>query len=147
MLGKLTIIAALAGSALIAAQDSPALFKQVRTDARQIHSTAMQMEKLAAQPNATWSQYDTQWNVIKPVEEALVLHLRTLEAKEKSLSPADRKIVDDAKPKIQDIAARTHQLRAFLDQPGVDVKSPKLNRYARDLATEAAYLAQMTPHA
>jgi hypothetical protein len=144
MFDKLAMMGALAGAALIAAPPAP--FQQVRSEARQIRSTAMGMEKLASQPNATWSQYDTQWNEIKPVEEALVMHLGRLELKEESLSAADQKVVDDVKPAIQDIAARTHQLRVLLDQPGVDLKSPKLNRCARDLARDAAHLAQMTAH-
>src|SRR5579871_3841125 len=82
MLKSIPILAALAMPALFAAQTSTSvLLHQVHSDARQIHAQAMQIEKLAAQPASAWNQFDTQWNEIKPVEEALMLNLRSLEAR------------------------------------------------------------------
>lgn len=137
-------IAWAAGGTLIAAQmGAPGLFKEVKTDAQQIHSTAVQMEKLTSQPGTKWNQYDSQWNQIKPAQEALEIHLRALQAKENAMSPAARKAVDESKAEVQRIAERTHELRAMLDKPGVDLKSPKLHQYARDLAIESAQLTRL----
>jgi hypothetical protein len=144
---QLTTIALLAVPAsLIGGQTAvPALFKEVKTDVRQIHASAIQLEKLVSRPDSQWIQYDKQWNEIKPAQEALELHLRALQGQEKSMSPADRKAVEDSKTAVQEIAARTHQVRLFLDQPGVDLRSPELDHYVRDLATETVYVARMMP--
>lgn len=139
-MAKLNIRWTLAFLAAPALMAGPAMFTEVKTDAQEIHTSAVRLEKLASQTDVKWIQYDKQWNEIKPAQEALVLHLSALEAKETSMSAADRKALDATKAAIQDISARTHELRVLLDQPGVDLKSPKFERYAKDLAVDASHL-------
>ena len=71
----------------------------------------------------------------------MVDHLNRLEAMDKSLTPAERQAVKDTKTKIEEITARTRELRAILDQKGVDVKSPKFKVLGQQMARDASAVA------
>lgn len=117
-------------------------FRDLRSEARQVRSAALYIDRLAGEPSTTWAQMDKQLNVIKPAQEAMVEHLNRLEAMNQSLTPAERRAVNDAKLKVDDISARTHELRAMLDQHNVDVKSPKF----KDTGLRMAHDARMVAH-
>ena len=113
------------------------LLRGITADVEHIRASAMDLEKLTRNRDVKWLQYDRQWNEIKPAQEALDLKLQRLESMEAALTPPERKAVDASKVSIQKITSETHELRALLDQPQVDLKSPMFKRYAQSLVHQA----------
>ncbi len=102
---------------------------------------ASDIERLTKDPNATWQQYDQQWNDIKPAQEQLQNQIVRLDGMRSSLSDSQKQMLDKDKAAAQRIAWRTRQVLKFLDEPGADLKSPDLRSYARALARNADTVA------
>jgi hypothetical protein len=117
------------------------LFQEMKLDAQRIDMHAMQMEKLAQDPNTSWAQFDQEWNEIKPAQEMLNARLWSLDEMRASLSPAQRTAVDQTKQAAGVIAARTKQLNKLIDQPGAQLASPRVRSYAQSLAKNATTVA------
>lgn len=117
------------------------LFQEMKMDAQQIDAHAMQMEKLAQNPNTSWAQFDQEWNEIKPAQELLNAHMWSLDEMRASLSPAQRTALDQTKQAATMIAARTKELIKTIDQPGAKLVSPTVRSYAQSLAKNAASVA------
>lgn len=116
-------------------------FRDLRTEARQVRSAALYVERLNHNTSTTWGEMDRQWNEIKPVQEAMTEHLNLLEAMEKSMTPAERQALETAKPKIQQISAKTHEFRAMLDQNNIVLTSPRFKLLAQKMAGDASAVA------
>lgn len=114
---------------------------QVASDARAIEWHASEIERLTRDPNATWQQYDQQWNEIKPAQEQLQNRIARLDAMRNSLSDSQKQMLDKDKSAVQQIAWRTRQLLKFMDVQGADLKSPEFRSYARSLASNADKVA------
>lgn len=137
------VLAGLPAVALAAANDGSARdqLQELRGEARQIRSAALYVERLSSEPGTTWAQMDKQWNEIKPVQEAMTEHLDRLQAMEKSLTSAEQHALNGVRPNVEDIAARTHELRAMLDRNGVNIQSPEFKGLASHMAREASAVA------
>lgn len=116
------------------------LFRDIREDAVQVHSAAARLDASTKSPNATWLDYDRQWNEIKPSVEDMQMKLARLETMQAAISPAERKELDQSKLMIEEIQGRTHQLRVLLDKPGVQTNDAEFKTYARGLRNEAGQL-------
>ena len=116
------------------------LLREIRADAVQVHQSAVHLDKLTQSPAAKWTDYDRQWNEIKPSVEDMQLKLGRLEAMQTAISPGERKEVDQSKILIQEIQARTHELRNLLDKPGVQTNDAKFKTFAKSLRNEAVRL-------
>jgi hypothetical protein len=57
----------------------------------------------------------------------------------------ERKEVDQSKILIQEIQAKTRELRNMLDQPGVQTSDAKFKTYARSIRNEAGKLERTVP--
>ena len=110
---------------------------RMKADAAQIRTHALDLEKLAKDPNAQWAQFDRQWNEIKPAEEALVAQLRRLDAMRASLTDPQRTALDQSKQAIQTIALRTRELIHQIDQQGSNLESPRFRTEVQSLASSA----------
>jgi DNA repair exonuclease SbcCD ATPase subunit len=161
-LKKLSQITTIAGCAaallcavpLLATQPQPSaaagykpadkLLLEMKTDAQTIESHATELERLTKDPNSRWAQFDTQWNEIKPAQEALHVKLEKLESMRGSLSDQQRKAVDDSKQAMEIISARTSQLLQLIDQPGAGLKSLRLRSDAQSLAESAKTVARVS---
>ncbi len=121
-----------------AAQDH---LNDLKGEARQVRSGALYMERISGQSATTWDQMDKQWNIVKPQQEAMVNQVSLLESMTKSLTPAQQQALNTVKPKVDEISAQTRQLRAMLDQRGVDVHSPKFKAVASRMAADASAVA------
>jgi len=116
------------------------LLRDIRSDAAQIQSAAAELDRLATTSGATWVQYDRQWNVMKPAEEDMQLRLARLEKMDANLSPAQRDELNQSRTLIQQIHARTHALRALLDQNGVQMNDSHFHLYAVSLKRDSSKL-------
>lgn len=95
--------------------------------------TALNLEKLAMQADARWSDYDRQWNMIKPAQQRIDLAMERLEGTQASLSPAERQAVAQTKRDVDEIANTTQDLWIRIGQQTVDLKAPALRADARRL--------------
>jgi hypothetical protein len=116
------------------------LLKEIKANADQIRSSALTLEKLAMEANAQWSDYDRQWNIIKPAQERIDLTMQRLEGMQASLSPTERQAVAQTKKDIDEIADATHDLWMRIGQQRVDLKAPALKADARRLDKAAREL-------
>lgn len=118
------------------------LLAEMKADAQGIQSHAAELQMLSKDPNATWAQFDQQWNEIKPVQEALQSRVARLESMRASLSDSQRKSFDEAKQAAQEISARTSELLKLMDQPNADLKSMKFRSHVQALAKDAQTVAR-----
>ena len=126
------------------AQDKGArLLKSVAMDARQIQSAASGLERLTKNSDATWKQYDRQWNEIQPVVETMHMKIARLEAIGTSLSPNEKQALEQAKADYQKIAWRSRDLGKLVDMVPPDLSSQKFKIDSRDLAKEASDAAHV----
>jgi hypothetical protein len=116
------------------------LFRDIRDDAVQVRSAATRLDALTKSSNATWLDYDRQWNEIKPSVEDMQMKWAQLETMQAAISPAERNELEQSKLMIEQIQGRTHQLRILLDEPGVQTNDAKFQVYARGLRNEAGQL-------
>jgi len=116
------------------------LLKEIKVNADQIRSSALTLEKLAIETNAGWSDYDRQWNMIKPAQERIDLTMQRLERMQASLSPTERQAVAQTKKDLDAIADATHDLWMRIGQQRVDLKAPALKADARRLDKGAGEL-------
>ena len=121
------------------------LLKEIKVNADQIRSSALTLEKLAMEANAKWSDYDRQWNIIKPAQERIDLTMQHLEGMQASLSPTERQTVAETKKDINKIADATHDLWMRIGQQRVDLKAQalksdvrRLDKAAREIIKEVA---------
>lgn len=117
------------------------LFQEMKADAQQIDTHAMQLEKLARDSSTSWAQFDQEWNEIKPAQEMLNAHMWSLDEMRASLTPAQRTALDQTKQAATVIASRTRELIKMIDQPGAQLVSPRVRSYAQSLAKNAATVA------
>lgn len=123
--------------------EAAGLLRAVRSDAVQVHTAAVQLDKLTRNTGATWVEYDRQWNEIKPAEEDLRIKLVRLEKIRTTIPLAEQKQVDQAKTEIQRIAGRTRALRVLLDQPGIQTSNAKFPACAVSLRNESGQLEKV----
>jgi len=116
------------------------LLKEIKVNADQIRSSALTLEKLAMEANAQWSDYDRQWNMIKPAQERIDLTMQRLESMQPSLSPTERQAVAQTEKDLGAIADATHDLWMRIGQQRVDLKAPALKADARRLDEAAREL-------
>jgi hypothetical protein len=121
------------------------LMREIKADAAQVQSVAARMDKLAENSTPTWIDYDRQWNEIKPSVEDMQMKVVRLEAMQSSLTPAERKELDQSKLLVGEIQSRTHQFLTLLDTPGIQTTDAKFKTYARSLRNEAGSLEKLAP--
>jgi hypothetical protein len=121
-----------------------ALLREIKADAAQVQSAAAKLGVLTKNPNASWMDYDRQWNLIKPQVEDMQIKLAALENLQAGLSPAERTELDQCKTAIQQIQSSTHALRMLLDKPGVRTSNKEFKAYASSLQHEAANIGHTT---
>lgn len=121
------------------------LLKEIKSNADQIRSSALALEKLAMEADTHWSDYDRQWNMIKPAQERIDLTIQRLQAMQASLSPTERQAVAQTKKDMDEIADATHDLwmrigqqRADLEAPALKADARRLDKIARQLIKEVA---------
>lgn len=146
----LVTMAALVGSAAMAqaastkateeAHRGARMLREIRADAAHVRTAASRLDELTQGSNAAWLAYDRQWNEIKPYTEDMQLKLWGLEDMRASLSGPEQKELDQAKPVIQAILNRTHELRELLDKPGVETTNSHFKTYATSLRIDARKL-------
>src|SRR5579864_3198881 len=93
---------------------SARLLRDVHSDAVHVQTAAAKLDQLAQNPNATWIDYDRQWNIMKPCVEDMVIRIARLEKMEANVSAAEKTEIDQAKTGVQAIQARVHALRKLL---------------------------------
>ena len=118
------------------------LLKSVAADARQIHASAAAFEKLTSDSSATWKQYDRQWNEIQPAVETMRMKIARLEAIESSLSPSEKKALDQSKADYQKIAWYSRELGNLVDQVPADLKAPTFTTASREMMKDASDAAK-----
>jgi hypothetical protein len=116
------------------------LLKEIKANSDHIRSSALKLEQLSMESNAQWSDYDRQWNMIKPAQERVARAMERLEGMQASLSPAEREAVDQTKRDVNQITTATHDLWIRLGQQTVDLKAPALRADARRLDKAAREL-------
>ncbi len=126
-------------------QKTARLFRDIKADAAQVQAAAAHLDGMARSSGATWLEYDRQWNEIKPAVERMEMNLARLETMRATISPMERKDLDDSKLLIEEIQNRTHQLRALLDHQGVQATDAKFKVYARNLRSESSKLEKAVP--
>jgi hypothetical protein len=127
------------------ARTSAGLLRDIRMDARQVRAHAWQWAMLTKNQSAFWSNFDRQWNEIKPPVEDMSMKLVRLENMRASLPASDQKAIDASKPLIADIARETHGLRMELDRYYNDLSiplTPASVSDARVLAQDAGRLVR-----
>jgi 2C-methyl-D-erythritol 2,4-cyclodiphosphate synthase len=124
------------------ADEAARLLHAVRSDATQVRTAAIQLDKLTETSSATWIQYDQQWNQMKPAVEDMQQKLWRLEKIRASIPAAEQQQVDQSKTAIEAIQSKTHALRVLLDQPGVQMNNAKFPADATSLKTQAGRLEQ-----
>lgn len=143
-------ISCLSGAMLIlstAAFASPSsansqVLKSIAAEARQIQNHAAQFRKLTAESNATWQQYDREWNEIQPAVETLGMKIARLEQANSSLTSAQKQALEQSKAASQKIAWESRQLGKLVDQVPPDLSSPKLKMESGSLMREAQDVAR-----
>src|SRR5579862_5906767 len=116
--------------------------RDIKADAGQVRLAAMSLNALTKESHVRWLDYDKQWNEIKPAVEDMDIKLSRLERMQATLSPAEREDLEKCRPLIQEIRRGTHDLRALLDQSGVNLGDKKFSAEARGLLREADNLQQ-----
>jgi hypothetical protein len=141
-LGALTLLLGTVAGMQAADESKTAvqLFKAIGADAVQVRSAAASLNKMTADPAATWEQYDRQWNQIQPAVEDMQIRIARLEKMETAISPAERADVERSKQLIQQIRNRTRDFLALLDKPGVQTMDARFKTYAKSLLSEAGKL-------
>ncbi len=117
------------------------LLKGVAADARQIQNAATELEKLTKDSNATWQQFDRQWNELQPAVETMHMKIARLEAMESSLSASEKQALNQSKADYQKIAWQSRELGNMVDKVPVDLSTPKLKIESRELVKEAGEVA------
>jgi hypothetical protein len=128
------------------AQSSEAgrLLKVIKVNAEQIRSFALNLENLAKQADAKWTDYDQQWNMIKPAQERIDRALWHLENMRASLSAPEQQTLTQTERDVAEITGATRDLWMRLGQPKVDLKKPALNADARSLDKAARDVIKAT---
>jgi hypothetical protein len=147
--GSMTILLGMAGVARAASTSTKTdiesrgaarLLQDIRADAMKVRSAASELEHLTKDSSATWLEYDRQWNEIKPAQEDMEIKLWRLESMQAKLSPIDAKELEQSKPMIEQIQHRTRELRALLDEPGIQTTNVQFKAFASSLTSEAGKL-------
>jgi hypothetical protein len=121
-------------------KEAATLLRDVKNDAAHVQSVAAHLKDLTAASGAKWTDYDRQWNEIKPSVEDMHEKMWRLENIRAQMTPAEQKEYDQSKPLFQKIEARTHELRQLLDKPGVRTTNSKFKSYANGISSEATKL-------
>jgi hypothetical protein len=132
--------AATSGKVTDESQKAARLLRDIQADSVQVRAAAARLYHMTASSNAAWIDYDRQWNEIKPFVEDMQIKLDRLENMQATISPAERKAVDQSKLLVQEIRSRTRGLRTLLDKPGVQPTDARFKAYARSLRNEAVKL-------
>lgn len=143
-LNVLSVIGIVSGALLAQAGTAPSqagtdsrhaerLMKEIKVNSEQIRSAAIKIEGLAKQPDAKWSDYDQQWNIIKPAQEKIALAEQRLERMQGSLSAQEQQALNQTKSDVNEITRATHDLWMKIGQPKPDLKTRPLNADARGL--------------
>jgi len=140
--GAMLLQAASTAKATDESKTAAQLLRDIRSDASQVQSAAAELNKLTASANATWVEYDRQWNVMKPAVEDMQMKLYRLQGMQAKISSAEQKELNQSKTLIEQIQARTHELRVLLDKTGVQTNDPKFKLYATSLKRESSQLEQ-----
>ena len=106
---------------------------QIKANSRQIRACASEIQRLDRTPDAKWVDYDRQWNMIKPAQEAMELATWRLERMKDSLPAQEQQSFAQIKREVGEVTSATHDLWLKLGQPTVDLSTPKLNADARGL--------------
>jgi hypothetical protein len=139
------VFAGVSMAAPTGAREAKRLFKEIRVSAHQVEMQALDWEKISEQPAPRWEAYNRQWNMIKPTAETIHEKFNRLETMRVSLTPAEQKELDNAKPLVAGIEGKTTELRTYLDQkypkqlsnPAYRDESRALARTAKDLIRTA----------
>ena len=120
------------------------LLKEMKANARHIDSCARQIESLARTQNAQWSDYDRQWNLIKPAQERIDLETQRLERVQASLSAPEQHTLAQTRRDAKEITSATHDLWLKIGQSQVDLKPRALNADSRQLDKATGELIKAT---
>ncbi len=117
-------------------REAAGLLREIKSDAAQIHSAAVQLDHLTKGSSAKWVDLDRQWNVMKPAQEDMEQKLWRLESIKASISPAEQTQLAQTKPVVDAIQSNTHRLRTLLDKPEGQVANQTFEKCAISLRRE-----------
>jgi len=121
------------------------LLNEMRVNAEQIRSCARNLENLSQTlQEPKWSDYDEQWNMIKPAQERINLETQRLEQMKASLSNPEQQMFGQIKRDVAEITRETNDLWKRLGRQKVDLATPALATDARHLNRAAGDLIKMT---
>lgn len=114
----------------------------IQADARSVHASAMELNRMATENNLAWKAADTKWNEIMPSVEAMQIKAAHLEGMKLPASSPEAITLAQAKPLIWKIRTTTDELHKVLNQ-GNPLDKVAVQSYAESLVQDSAKLAGM----